>query len=267
MSHSGHQDCQESIGAEVGSSLRDIGGSKCSIEENTDSKGTDIVLDLTINRNHNGSVIYCKFPRHAIIVEFVYEPNNPSPVDNRPNLLNAISYEIKSYDIGFACDTNTNITVKEGPLMVKISGNYDLVEHIWCQYTVYGADEKPRIFLTQDDFSEYENPKEAITIINAKNFGENKMEWNCTLLTWRGAMMYPTNVYYYEDIYYSRITCLGIVHIVSVAEENTLIFNVNNYNNTCESVEPTQNFTIQEGNTLTVKGFHLLSGEDFYQFC
>lgn len=53
------------------------------------------------------------------------------PELKRPNLSNAILYEIKRKELGDDCDTaNTNITVKTGPLMVKVSGDYDLVDHI-----------------------------------------------------------------------------------------------------------------------------------------
>lgn len=46
-------------------------------------------------------------------------------------MANAVTYEIKTYDIGDVCDTNTDITVKAGPLMVKIFGKYDKLDHFW----------------------------------------------------------------------------------------------------------------------------------------
>ncbi|XP_026331462.1 uncharacterized protein LOC113238829 [Hyposmocoma kahamanoa] len=161
------------------------------------TKDSSLALDLIINPKHHGLTLNCatKFEEHVItriVVELVYEPNETLPEAKRPNLSNAILYEIKRKELGDDCDTtNTNITVKTGPLMVKVSGDYDLVDHIWCQSIVHEEGENPEIFLTKKDFCEYENPKEAIAIIDTVDIGGNHTEWNCTMLTRKDALDNP----------------------------------------------------------------------------
>ncbi|XP_026322537.1 uncharacterized protein LOC113232116, partial [Hyposmocoma kahamanoa] len=84
---------------------------------------------------------------------------------NRPHLSNAILYEIKSNDNGDFCETNTTVTVDSGKIMVKIYGNYDKLDHVWCQNLLHEEGEKPESFLIKSAFREYENPKEAIATI------------------------------------------------------------------------------------------------------
>ncbi|XP_026330083.1 uncharacterized protein LOC113237714, partial [Hyposmocoma kahamanoa] len=173
--------------------------------------------------------------------------------EKRPKLANAILFEIKTNDSGNVFDTSANITVNEGPLMVKISGDYDQVDHFWCQNVVDKEGEISKVFLTRDDFSEYENPKEAIAIIDTKNLNKNHTQWNCTLLTRKGTQIYQNNLYEYKNANYSKITWTGSVHIArEEAEENALLFKLNHDESVCESVDPIRNFTITEGSTLTV---------------
>ncbi|XP_026318598.1 uncharacterized protein LOC113229267, partial [Hyposmocoma kahamanoa] len=220
------------------------------IREAAFSVRSDNLLDILLYPDHNWT-IQCgtKFESSVVsrvIVQFQYKATNTLPVENRLNLENSILFEIKTSDNGNFCDASTNITIKEGPFMIKIFGNYEQVNDIWCRINgSYGE-----LFLTTDDFLEYEHPKEAVAVVGFKKNGYmDVIQSTCKFLMFpqNGAQIHQDNANYFE-----KMTCTASVRVIG-AEENTLLFNLKNDNTECDSVEPTQNFTIKEGSILTVK--------------
>ncbi|XP_026322692.1 uncharacterized protein LOC113232244 [Hyposmocoma kahamanoa] len=148
--------------------------------------------------------------------------------------------------------------------MVKISGDYDKVDHFWCQNIIDKEGENPKVFFSKADFSEYENPKEAIAIVHTKHLYGNNTPWNCTLLTRKDAQIHKNNLYVYDNASYSKIEWKAAVHIVEETPENMLLFKMKDDNTGCEIEKPAFSFTIKEDSTITVKISN--ANTNFYKF-